>query len=113
MLGAHISLLRTPSRVYLGGPYRKHREDHAMTLLNFGQPLKGIVQFAYVVADLERAMADYTARLNIGPWFVIGPFSPPEARYRGQPTKLNVTLAIGYSGHMQIELIQQHNDAPS
>jgi hypothetical protein len=84
-----------------------------MTSLKFGQPANGIIQFAYTVADLNQAMTDYAARLHVGPWFVIGPFTPPEARYRGQPTSLNVTIAMGFSGHIQVELIQQNNDVPS
>lgn len=84
-----------------------------MTLLNFGRPVNGIIQFAYTATDLDQAMADYGARLHVGPWFVIGPVTPPDARYRGQPTSLNVTIAMGFSGHIQIELIQQNNDAPS
>ena len=33
--------------------------------------------------------------------------------YRGQPGDVDVTLALGNSGALQIELIFQHNDAPS
>jgi hypothetical protein len=84
-----------------------------MTSLKFGQPANGIIQFAYTVANLDQSIADYGARLHVGPWFVIGPFTPPEARYRGQPTSLNVTIAMGFSGHIQVELIQQNNDVPS
>lgn len=83
-------------------------------LFNFGQPHGGIVQVAYVVEDIQRATTEFTARLKIGPWFVSGPFTPAkEARYRGKPTDINLTLAVGFSGHMSFELIQQHNDVPS
>ena len=84
-----------------------------MPLLNFGQPLGSIIQVAYFVEDIQRSMKDFTARLKVGPWFVTQPFTPPEARYRGQPTKVNLTLAVGFAGHMSFELIEQHNDAPS
>jgi hypothetical protein len=84
-----------------------------MTLLNFGQPVGGIVQMAYTVADIETAIAAYSAQLNIGPWFVRGPFQPPAALYRGQSTALSVTLAIAFCGHLMIELIEQHNEVPS
>lgn len=82
-------------------------------LLNFGQPVGGVIQMAYFVEDIKRSMADFSARLKVGPWFVSGPFSPSEARYRGQPTKINLTLAVGFCGHMSFELIEQHNDVPS
>ena len=82
-------------------------------LLNFGQPVGSVIQMAYFVENIKRSMMDFTARLNIGPWFVSGPFSPSEARYRGQPTNINLTLAVGFAGHMSFELIEQHNDVPS
>jgi Glyoxalase/Bleomycin resistance protein/Dioxygenase superfamily len=84
-----------------------------MTMLSFGQPVGGIVQIAYTVKDIERGMRDYTERLNVGPWFVTGPFVPSRGFYRGQPTDMSLTLAVAYSGHMMVELIEQHDDKPS
>ncbi len=84
-----------------------------MTQLNHGQPPGAVFQYAYTVENIEQAMKDYGALLKIGPWFVLGPFKPSAARYRGQPTKLELTLAMGFSGHVMIELIQQLNDVPS
>jgi hypothetical protein len=84
-----------------------------MTMLSFGQPVGGIVQIAYTVKDIERGMRDYTERLNVGPWFVTGPFVPARGFYRGQPTDMSLTLAVAYSGHMMVELIEQHDDKPS
>ena len=56
-------------------------------LSDFGQPLGSIAQFAYVVRDMEGEMLRYAERLRLGPWFVRGPFQPPEGLYRGQPTR--------------------------
>ncbi len=84
-----------------------------MKLLSFGQPLGGIVQAAYTVADIDRSMSDFTQRLNLGPWFVSGPFIPKAGFYRGQPTDMSLTLAAAFAGHMMIELIEQHDDKPS
>ena len=81
--------------------------------LAFGQFAGGIVQCAYTVADIDKSMRDFTSRLGVAPWFVLGPFTAPEGQYRGKPTDLNLTLAIGFAGHMMIELIQQNNDVPS
>ncbi|HWK47785.1 MAG TPA: VOC family protein [Stellaceae bacterium] len=81
--------------------------------LAFGQQAGGIVQCAYTTPDIEQGMRDFTERLAIAPWFVMGPFVPPEGMYRGQPTSMRLTLAIGFAGHMMIELIQQHDDLPS
>jgi Glyoxalase/Bleomycin resistance protein/Dioxygenase superfamily len=82
-------------------------------LLNFGQPADGIIQIAYIVKDIETSMRNFTARLGVGPWFVSGPFVPPQGLYRGKPTKMRLTLAVGFCGHMSFELIEQHDDLPS
>jgi Glyoxalase/Bleomycin resistance protein/Dioxygenase superfamily len=84
-----------------------------MKHLSFGQPLGGIVQAAYTVENINRSMDDFTRRLNLGPWFVTGPFVPAKGQYRGQPTDISLTLAVAFAGHMMIELIQQHDDKPS
>jgi hypothetical protein len=84
-----------------------------MPLFNFGPPAGGIIQIAYVVKEIAASMREFTARLGIGPWFVTGPFTPAEGIYRGSPTRMRLTLAIGFSGHMSFELIEQHDDLPS
>jgi hypothetical protein len=84
-----------------------------MNTLSFGQPVGGIVQAAYTVKDIGRGMKDFTARLNVGPWFVTGPFVPSKGFYRGKPTDMSLTLAVAFAGHMMIELIEQHDEKPS
>lgn len=82
-------------------------------LMNYGQPVNGVTQFAYVVADIEKAVLDYVRTWGIGPWFVMGPMSPPQHLYRGAHSGLRISLALAFSGSMMIELIQQHDDGPS
>ena len=84
-----------------------------MDRLGTGQPYGSIVQIAYVVEDAEKAMRDYIERLGVGPWFVAGPFTPTAAMHRGKKTDITVQLCFAYSGHMQIELIQQHSAGES
>lgn len=84
-----------------------------MTLLNYGQPIGGITQVAYTVEDIDIAIAGWSANLGVGPWFMRGPFKPANALYRGAPTEMSLTLAMAFSGHLMIELIQQHDEAPS
>lgn len=84
-----------------------------MTQTGYGQPLGAVCQYAYIVEDIHQAMKDYGAVLNVGPWFLVGPFTPPAGLYRGQPTKMELMLANGFSGHVMIELLQQVNDEPS
>ncbi|MXO73024.1 VOC family protein [Alteraurantiacibacter buctensis] len=84
-----------------------------MTDLAFGQPDDGIIQMAYTVADLGQAMAQFTADLGAGPWFVFRQLSGPNPQYRGTPSQAACDIALGYAGHMQIELIQPKDDHPS
>jgi hypothetical protein len=81
--------------------------------LDFGAATGGIAQVAYVVADIEAAMTQYTRHLDVGPWFVRGPFTPPEGLLRGRPHSPTFTLARGFTGHTMVELIAQHDDGPS
>ena len=84
-----------------------------MPLLNFGQPVGGVIPVAFVVENIERAMRDFTERLKVGPWFVSGPFVPAKGVYRGATTDMRLTLAVGFAGHMMFEVIEQHDDKPS
>lgn len=84
-----------------------------MTRHSFGPRLGDIVQCAYLVEDLERAMRDWSDVMGIGPWVVAGPFEPIEGLYRGEPTEACFSLAITFSAGMMIELIQQHDELPS
>ena len=83
------------------------------TPLTFGPPVGAIVQYAYVVEDIDRSIAYFIDRLHVGPWFVRGPFVPAVARYRGEPTSPEVSLARAFTGHAMVELVVQHDDAPS
>lgn len=84
-----------------------------MTLLAFGQPIGAIVQFAYVVEDIDHTMMDFVDRLGVGPWSLRERFQPPEGRYRGNPTSPTFSLARAFAGHTMVELIEQHDDSPS
>jgi Glyoxalase/Bleomycin resistance protein/Dioxygenase superfamily len=84
-----------------------------MDRFSFGVRDNGIIQIAYTVADIQEAMRHYSELLQIGPWFLVGPFVPPKGVYRGVTTTMQVSLAIAFSGQTMIELIQQHDDKPS
>ncbi|MAG34147.1 MAG: glyoxalase [Deltaproteobacteria bacterium] len=75
----------------------------------FGQ----IRQNGYVVRDLEAAMRHWTEKLGVGPCFYLEPTVVDGFTFRGQPSPVEMSLAIVNSGTLQFELIQQHNDAPS
>lgn len=72
-----------------------------------------IVQFSYVVRDLDAAIEHWAGVLQVGPFFVLEHVPYKTCHFRGQPTDIDMSVALAYSGDTQIELVQQHNDAPS
>lgn len=73
-----------------------------------------IAQLGVVVKDIEGAMEHWSKNLGVGPWFYISNMSPDNWRYKGQPSPPpKLSIAMAYSGDLQIELIQQLDDAPS
>jgi len=71
-------------------------------------------QLGFVVADIDRAMDYWTGTLGVGPFFVLHDIAFDEYRYRGQSAVSPVcTFGVAQWGDMQLELIQQENDAPS
>ena len=84
-----------------------------MGLEFLGQPGDRVVQMAYVVPDIRKAMGHWAEVLKVGPWFLLEHFKGLDATYLGEPTDVEVSLALSFSGDMNVELIQQTNDAPS
>ena len=70
-------------------------------------------QNGYVVPDIEAALLHWTRVLGVGPFYYFERVPLEEFRYRGEPSPLEVSIALANSGALQIELIQQRNDAPS
>jgi hypothetical protein len=71
-----------------------------------------ITQLGYVVRDV-RASMDHWIRNGVGPWFYFDRVQMDYFRHRGADSALEVSIALANSGDLQIELIQQRNDAPS
>lgn len=70
-------------------------------------------QVGYVVRDIESAMAQWVA-LGVGPWFYKEHVVSTEFRYYGRPSALpKLSIALANSGPLQLELIQQRDDAPT
>lgn len=72
-----------------------------------------IRQNGYVVRDIEKALRHWTEVLGVGPFFYFECVPMQDFRYRGAPSPLEVSIALANSGPLQVELIQQRNDAPS
>lgn len=73
-------------------------------------------QLGFVVRDVEAAMRHWIDVFGVGPFLFLekGTGRPaPQAFFRKQSTHVETRLAFGYMGDVQIELIEQVNDAPS
>jgi Glyoxalase/Bleomycin resistance protein/Dioxygenase superfamily len=68
-----------------------------------------IAQIGYVVRDIRASMDQWVAH-GVGPWFYVDRVHTDYFRYRGADSDMH---AVANSGDLQIELIQQRNDAPS
>ena len=84
-----------------------------MSLVGFGQPDDGIIQMCYLVPDIRAAMKLWIDKLKVGPWFLLDHFSGTHPKYRGRDSKADVSLAMSFAGHMNIELIQPNDAEPS
>ncbi len=72
-----------------------------------------ISQNGYVVRDIRAAMDHWVNVLGVGPWFYVERVRTDYFRYRGEDSPLEMSIALANSGDLQIELIEQRNDAPS
>ncbi|MFN3554189.1 MAG: VOC family protein [Novosphingobium meiothermophilum] len=82
-------------------------------VLGFGQPMGGIIQTAFVVEDVHASIAHFQRDCGAGPFFLLDHFLGPDQFYRGAPSTADVAIAMGFAGHMQIELIQPLDENPS
>lgn len=71
-----------------------------------------IRQLGYVVADLDDSVHAWSLQLGVGPWTVFRNV-PLQATFHGDVSTPVIDVALSYRGPVQIELIQQRNDAPS
>ncbi len=77
-----------------------------MATLGFGQRTGQIVQTAYVVPRIRDAIDWWIENGKAGPFFLLDSFTGAEQLYRGAATGADVAIAMGFTGHMMIELIQ-------
>lgn len=84
-----------------------------MTKISKIKALGDVVQMAYLPEDFDAALKYWTETVGVGPFFLMENVRLGEMKYRGQPTDSVFSIAIGYWGDVQIELIRPENDAPS
>jgi hypothetical protein len=71
-------------------------------------------QVAFVVRDADAAMRHWAEVLGVGPFIVRRDVAFDDFRYMGRPSATPVlTIGMAHSGPLQVEVIQQHNGAPS
>lgn len=75
-------------------------------------PFGELIQLGHVVTDMATAIDHWTSR-GVGPFYEMEHVPLPEQLYRGKPTDIDMSVALSYSGPIQVELIMQHNEAPS
>lgn len=71
-----------------------------------------VMQLSYCPADYDAALAHWIS-LGAGPFFEMPHVQLENVKFRGHPSDIDFSMALGYLGDIQIELIRQHNDAPS
>jgi hypothetical protein len=82
----------------------------ALAPLTGGRP---IVQICWVVDDIPRAVERWVATVGAGPFHLAAHIPFDELTYRGAPTTLDQSSAVGQWGGVQVELFQQHCTSPS
>jgi hypothetical protein len=69
-------------------------------------------QLGFIVDDLLPAAENWVRTFGIGPFHVLPRMQTP-CTYRGTESVLDVRVCVAQAGPVQIELIQQFDDAPS
>lgn len=72
-----------------------------------------VCQNGYVVRDIEAALKHWTEVLGVGPFYYIDRVECDWFTYKGKSSPVEMSIALANTGDLQIELIQQRNDAPS
>lgn len=72
-----------------------------------------IIQFSWVVNDLQEAAERWYRTLGIGPFLVNRHIAIGDPVYRGRPHATDFSTAITQAGPVQIELVEQHDDTAS
>jgi len=77
------------------------------------QPPGNIYQIAYVVSNLRDTVHEWAGITGAGPFFLFENFEFIEPEHNGHATELAVSIALGFSGGLCVEIIEQHDDRPS
>ena len=76
------------------------------------EPFGPIRQIAWVVRNLEESVQSWLRATRVGLWTCFRNVALV-GRYRGQPTRVRMHVALGYQEGMEIELIEDLGAGPS
>jgi hypothetical protein len=72
-----------------------------------------VMQLAFVPKDVGSALRFWTQTMGVGPFFKFQHVAYEHFGYDGQKRDVDFSVLTSYWGELQIELIEQHNTAPS
>lgn len=72
-----------------------------------------VYQVAYLVEDLQTAAEQWASLTGAGPFTAFPQFQFNEPIYKGEPVTVDISIALGFSAGLCVELIQQHDERPS
>lgn len=70
-------------------------------------------QNGYVVENLDQAIDKWVRKMGVGPFYKLPQVTFEQYHYQGNASSPELRIALANSGDLQIELIEQTNDAPS
>lgn len=70
-------------------------------------------QLGFVVRDIKMAVEHWVQAMGVGPFFYYDRVESHGFMYKGEPSPVVLSIALAHAGNIQIEFIQQHNEAPS
>ncbi len=77
-------------------------------------PDRNFMQFCWLVADLDEAMATWSRTVGLGPFFRFDQVAYDKPQYRGKPGgNASIAAAIAQAGDVQIEFVCVHDKQPS
>ena len=72
-----------------------------------------VYQIAYLVPDLEKAAQHWAKLTGAGPFTAFPHFEFVDPHYHGKPAPIDLSIALGFSDGLCIEIMQQHDERPS
>lgn len=81
--------------------------------VSIGAEFGCVVQFAIHAPSIEALARRWSHEMGAGPFYLLEHVALAKSLYRGAPARFDHSSAYGQLGDIMIELIHQHDDAPS